>query len=260
MKRLTPWALALLPMALVVSACGDATLEVSAEVDLMDPETNEMVSQPVSRLEVWFYPFDRDVVFDSLSAAATTPEPGFPEALIVVQDSLFEAQETQRLAESEWLALRERLGEINQEMAQFSPAEGQYRVLFAEFNDLQGRVDAAERRQNQAFQRVEELRSRVLGDIAEARILQEQWEDEAFRDYFDVEAARLQETRREIRADTTDATGQVRVNVRPGTWWVHARHRLPTEELYWNIRVDAERGDPIPVRLNRETTESRRVF
>ncbi len=260
MKRSTPWALALLPLALTVTACGDATLEVSAEVDLMDPESGEMVNQPVSRMEIWFYPFDRDVVFDSLTAAAASPEPGFPEELIAVQDSLFEAQETQRLAESEWLALRERLGEISTEMAQYSSAEGQYRVLFAEWTDLDARVSAAERRQNQAFQRVEELRSRVLGDIAAARVVQEQWEDEAFRDYFEIEAARMREAGRELVADTTDATGQVRVNLRPGTWWVHARHRLPTEELYWNIRVDAERGDPIPLRLTRENAEPRRIF
>jgi hypothetical protein len=258
MKRSTPWALALVP--LVLAACGPGTVEVTAEAEFTDPESGEQVLRPLENVEIQLIPFDRDAIFDSLTAAATSPEPGFPEELQVVQDSMFDAQEAQRLAEQEWLALRERLQTISAEMRQYSQAEAQYRVLFNEFSDLEARVNAAERRQNEAFQRLENIRSRVLGDLAMARERQELWEEEAFVDYPEVEARRLQESRRGVVSDTTDAMGQARLNAAPGEWWVHARYPLPTEELYWNIRVNVERGDPLVVRLSRENAETRRVY
>lgn len=258
MKRSNLWALALVPFAL--AACGPGTVQVTAEVDLVDPESGEQIVRPIENLAVQLLPFDRDALFDSLTAAAPSPEPGFPEELQIMQDSLFDAQEAQRLAESEWLALRERLQEISRELQQYSQAEGQYRVLFNEFNDLEARVSAAERRQNEAFARVEAIQSRVLGELAQARILQEQWEDVAFADYPTILDTRLRETGREILADTTDAMGQATLRPEPGEWWVHARYNLPTEELYWNIRVDVERGDPLQVRLSRQNAEARRIF
>jgi len=258
MKRSKLWALGLVPFAL--AACGPGTVQVSAEVDLTDPESGEQIVRPIENLAIQLLPFDRDALFDSLTAAAPSPEPGFPEELQIMQDSLFDAQETQRLAEAEWLALRERLQQISREMQQYSQAEGQYRVLFNEFSQLESRVNAAERRQNEAFARVEAIQSRVLGDLAEARVLQEQWEDVAFADYPTIVATRLRETGREILADTTDAMGQATIRPAPGQWWVHARYSLPTEELYWNIRVDVERGDPLQVRLSRQNAEARRIY
>jgi hypothetical protein len=258
MKRSTPWALALVP--LVLAACGPGTIEVTAEAEFTDPESGEQVVRPLENVEVQLIPFDRDAIFDSLTAAASSPEPGFPAELQIVQDSMFAAQEQQRLAEQEWLALRERLQTISAEMQQFSQNQAEYRVLFNEFSDLELRVNAAERRQNEAFTRLENIRSRVLGDLAMARERQELWEEEAFTGYPDVVAARLQESRRAIVADTTDAMGQATMNAAPGEWWVHARYSLPTEELYWNIRVNVERGDPLPIRLSRENAETRRVY
>jgi hypothetical protein len=258
MKRTHLWLAALAP--LVLAACGPNTVQVTAEVEVTDPISGERSLRPIENLEIELLPFDRDIVLDSLAAAAPNPEPGFPMELQIMQDSLFAAQEDQREAESEWLALRERLQQISREMRQFSPAEGQYRVLFNEFNDLESRVSGAERRQNEAFRRVEDLQSRVLGDLNEARILQENWEDEAFADYFTVMQARLQESRGEIQLLNTDGLGQATFSVKgSGAHWVHARYRLPSEELYWNIRVEVG-GDPVQLRLTRENAEVRRAF
>jgi len=251
-------ALALLPLGL--AACGPAAVQVTVESAVVDPVTGESIIRPVENLEVQLVPFDRDFIFDSLTAAASRPEPGFPLELQIMQDSLFGAQEAQRLAEAEWLGLRERLQQINQELRQYSQAEAQYRVLFNEFNDLESRVGAAERRQAEAFRQVENLQGRVLGQLGEARVLQEQWEDEAFLTYPDVVAQRVREGKRDIMIDVTDGLGQITFRAPPGIWWVHARYRLPTEELYWNIRVDVERGDPVQVSLTRESAEVRRSF
>ena len=36
------------------------------------------------------------------------------------------------------------------------------------------------------------------------------------------------------------------------------RHDLPYTELYWNIPVEVQRGEPVQVKLTRETAEIRR--
>ncbi|HSM60590.1 MAG TPA: hypothetical protein VK849_07310 [Longimicrobiales bacterium] len=58
-------------------------------------------------------------------------------------------------------------------------------------------------------------------------------------------------------ADTTDASGVASFEVKPGRYWVHARYDLPYTELYWNVQVDIERGDPTQVRLDPSNAEER---
>jgi hypothetical protein len=260
MKRANLWGAILVPAAFL-AGCGSPGVDVTVEIDVLDPETGQMVARPATSLPIQLVPFDRDVIFDSLTRAAARPEPGFPMELQIMQDSLFAAQEEYRNAEVEWLTIRDRLQTIRREMDQYSPAEGAYRVLFNEFNELEGRERNADRRRNSAFERAETLQRSVLDDLNQARILQEQWEDEAFADYGDVVAARIRDARREMLADTTDAMGQARLRPKTGgVWWVVARYRLPTEELYWNIRVDLEKGDPLQLQLTRQNAEVRRAF
>ena len=42
-----------------------------------------------------------------------------------------------------------------------------------------------------------------------------------------------------------------------GNWWVHARQELPYSELYWNVPISVETGDPLQVRLTRENAQVR---
>ncbi len=73
-------------------------------------------------------------------------------------------------------------------------------------------------------------------------------------------AARLQASGREILADTTDATGRADFQADPGEWWVYGRYPLATEELYWNIPITLERGEPTELRLNRGNAAVREIF
>jgi len=258
MKRASILSAALVP--LILAACGPGDVVVSAEVDVMNPETGAMELRPVANLPVQLVPFDRDAIFDSLSQAYERPEPVFPEEVAIMRDSLFEARDEWSSAEAEWLTIRDRLETISTEMAQFSPAEARYRELFRDFEDGETRLRQAEQRRDQAFNRYDRLQREVMDEVNQARLIQEQWEDEAFAPYGEVVAARLQETRREILADTTDATGSARIRPQPGSWWVFARHTLATEELYWNVRVDVDRGDPVTVRLTRDNAEVRQIY
>lgn len=258
MKRASILSAALVP--LILAACGPAELVVTAEVETMNPETGAMEATPVANLPIQLLPFDRDLIFDSLAQAYERPEPVFPEEVAIMRDSLFEARDEWSAAEAEWLTVRDRLGTISEEMGQYSQAEARYRELFFEFEEQETRLRQAEQRRDAAFERYDRLQQEVLGEVNQARLVQEQWADEAFAPYGEVLVARLQESGREILADTTDATGMARMRPQPGEWWVFARHRLATEELYWNIRVDLQRGEPVPLRLTRENAETRQVF
>jgi len=258
MIRRTLWSALLL--SLTVAACGPGEVVVTAEIEQMDPETGETEIRTLGNLPVQLLPFDRDQIFDSLTAAAATPEPQMPEELRTARDSIIIAQNQWREAEAQWLERRERLEQISREMEQYNPAEARYRELFGQFNQVEGQVQNAEQRRDDAFERFTRLQQETIQELDQFRIQLETWEDEAFADFPEVMIARLQESRREILADTTDATGQARFRADPGSWWVHARHQLAMEELYWNIRVDVERGDPVQIRLNRDNAEIRDVF
>jgi hypothetical protein len=39
-----------------------------------------------------------------------------------------------------------------------------------------------------------------------------------------------------------------------------ARHELPYSQLYWNIRIEVVRGEPLEVRLNPANAEERPNF
>jgi hypothetical protein len=259
MKRVLNWPLAGL-LLLVTAACGPGELIVTAEIDRHNTETGELEIRPLGDLEVQFLPFDRDAIFDSLAQAAPTPEPELSTELEEMRTEYIEVQAAARDAEIEWLTARERLQEISQEIAQYSEGESRYRELFNEFEDQEDRVIAAENRMDDYFAELEELQATVLDQLQQARALQENWEDEAFADYPDIVDARLSEARRDIAVDTTDATGMLRVRLDPGEWWVYTRHRLPTEELYWNVRVEVERGEPTEILLNRENAQARPVL
>jgi len=258
MKRRSLWS-AILPLS-ILAACGPGELVVTAEVERMNPETGEMELRPVENLAIQLLPFDRDHIFDSLTAAADTPEPQMPPELAQARDSIIAAQTEWREAEAQWLEQRERLQQISDEMAQFNPGEARYRELFAEFNAVESQVLSAESRRDTAFERFTELQAETLEELDRLRIEVEIWEDDAFADYSEIVATRLQETRMEIMADTTDATGTARMRPAPGEWWVHARQQLTAEELYWNVRVNVERGDPVQLRLTRENARIRDVF
>jgi len=258
MNRPKLWSGALL--GLLVLACGPGDVTVTVEVEMLDPETGERAPRTIADLPVQLNPFDRDFIFDSLTQAAPRPEPEFPEELLARRDSLLVFQQEWRDAEAEWLALRDQLEGIAREMEDYNPAEPRYQQLFNQFNQVEGRYLDAEERKDSAFARFDELQQATFTELEQARALTEAWEDEAFADYGRVVQERLRDMRRDILADTTDATGRAQFRPQPGEWWVVTRYQLPTVELYWNIPIQVQRGEPIELRLSAENAEERDIF
>lgn len=242
----------------VLAACSPGEVVVTAEIDVPDPETEgATVIRPLDNLPVQLLPYDRDAIFDSISAAAETPEPPIPDSLLEAQAAVAAAQEAWRSAEAEWNTLRDELQNISAELETLNRGEARYRLLFNDFRDKEQRLNAVERRMNAAFENFTRLQEATIADLERVRIMREDWADEAFADVNTVIAAKIEAAGLEPVEDTTDASGTVRIQAPPGEYWVHARHELPFNELYWNLPVTLVRGEPVELRLTRETAEVR---
>jgi hypothetical protein len=246
---------ALLGLA-TLTACGQAELVVTAEIE-QQAEDGSTQMRALSDLEIQVLPFDRDAMFDSLTAEFPTPEPPIPDSVLQAQEEVRTAQEEWRSAETRWQAGRDRLQEITTEMEGMNRGEGRYAALFREFSDVDAEVARLERTMNSAFERFDELQKSSLAAIEEACIVQANWGDDAFAEVGDAISQRLSATGRAVMYDTTDAQGIATMELPAGVWWVHSRYELPYTELYWNLRVEVASGDPVQVRLGPDNADER---
>jgi hypothetical protein len=220
-----------------------------------------MTIRPLAELEVQALPFDRDAVFDSLTAAAASPEPAIPADLLAAQEEIAAAKAEWDQAEAAWGAGRARQQEILDEMEPLNPAEGRYVVLFQEFQDAEAQVARAERIKDQAFNRFTELYEGNLARRDSMRLVLDDWADQAYASTFEIFTIKAKEAGQEILADTTDAQGYALIDVPPGEWWINAFFEEAYSELYWNLGpITVVRGDPIQVRLTRETAQVRPIL
>jgi len=255
------WLFLILIGPLFSAACGPGQVAVTAEIDVPDPDAEGvMVTRPIADAVIQLIPFDRDKVFDSLATAFGTPEPEVPPDLLAAQEEIAAAQAEWNAAEATWGNGRERLQEINAEMEPLNQAEARYNILYREFQDVEVQVARAERVKEQAFRRFTDLQGGYIQQADSMSYIRDQWADEAFDSAFDVFLVKLREVGEEIVVDTTDAQGYALIEVPPGEWWVHAYYEQAYSELYWNISITVERGDPAQVRLTRETAKIRPIL
>lgn len=238
-----------------LAACGNAEVVVQAQAEGEGGE-----SAPIAQLEVRALPYDRDAIFDSLKAAYAEPEPEIPDSLDDLQTRMAQAQQTWRESESRWNTARDSLQKLLDRMNGMARSSPQYRVAYLDFSDQEEIADAAESEYQQAFAAFDSLQKGYNTQVERLAARRQQWADQAYADVGDVIAARLEEMGLEEVADTTDANGVARLSLKPGQWWIHTRYDLLFDEMYWNEPVDAQRGDPIMVNLDRSTAEIRPQF
>ena len=255
--RRSRFAFALLG-AMFAAACSQSQVIVTAEIEVSNPDGEGMVVRPLADTPVQLIPFDRDAIFDSLTAAFATPEPEVPADLLDAQAAIAAAQEEWRATETQWATLRDRLQAITEEMEPMARGEAAYVALFREFQDGEADLAGIERRKDRAFSTFTDLQEGYIQRADSMRLLQDQWADEAFADFWDVSDMKQRERGRDMLADTTDAGGIAGpIEVPPGQWWIHARHELPFSVLYWNLPITVEGKEPIQVLLNRASAQVR---
>jgi hypothetical protein len=252
--RRTVLLLATAASAALLGGCGGGQVTVQAQLD------NAGENQPLSDLEVWLLPYDRDAIFDSLSQAYGEPEPQVPDSLIALQGRVIEAQRQWQQVQNQWNAIRDSLRQISDAMEGLSRASGEYIALFREFSNLEPQESRLSDQAERLFQQFTDLQSEFTTQSQEIRIHRQNWADEAFAPVDSVIEIRLEQLGLEPQADTTNAAGLAYFTAKPGRWWVYARHELPFLELYWNQPVDVTRGDPVTVMLDRQTAAQRQKF
>lgn len=244
-----------------LAACGPAQVVVTAQIEVEDPASGQMVTRQLSDMEVWLLPYDRDAIFDSLTAAAAAPEPQVPTELSEAQAAIREAQEEWRAAENRWNTLRDTLQKLSTAMEEYLPSETQYRMLFNDFSDLEAQLNSVERNKDQLFARFDSLSKENIARAQEYQMRVDEWAAEAFTDVDAVMLAKERDSGLDIAADTTDANGVAAdLAVKPGQYFVHARYEEVYSELYWNVPVTVARGEPVTVTLNRSNAEVRPIF
>ncbi len=249
-----PFVMALL---LAAAACGPAQVVVTMQVTMDNPGGEGTVTQPLPDIEVELLPFDRDAVFDSVTQAFPTPEPQIPQELLDAREEVAQAQQRWQQATSRWNTLRDTLQKITNTMQQYSRGEARYVALFREFQEFDSQLGNVERQMDQAFKEFDDLQKATIRQSDSIRILKENWADEAFADVTDIFIEKARASGLEGAVDTTDASGVSTMEVKPGHYWVTARYELPYTELYWNVPIDAQRGEPNQVTLSRENAEER---
>ncbi|MGD8281560.1 MAG: hypothetical protein PVJ80_14280 [Gemmatimonadota bacterium] len=255
MRRTLPYVLALL---FGVAACGPTDVVVTMEIEVDDPAGAGTVTQPLTDIEVRVLPYDRDAIFDSLANAYPEPEPEIPEELEAARSEVQAAEAEWNDAQQRWGVLRDTLQKITDTLDGLPRTDAQYVVLFQEYNDFDAEYQRVEGEVDDAFARFDSLQQGTLRASDSVRILQDNWADEAFADVAEVFRQKQLETGLDVVVDTTDANGVARnIAVRPGQYWVNARYELTYTELYWNVPLSVEGGDPVQVRLDRSNAEER---
>jgi hypothetical protein len=252
-------SLATAVVAMTTAACGgaDVTVLTHLEGTVTEAEDGPAVV-PLTAIPVRLLPYDRDALFDSLSAAHPVPEPQIPDTIFELQQVVSERYREWQSALSRWGALRDSLQVISRRMERMDRGSGEYLVLFRDFNDLAAQVDRLDRESNQAFRDFEQLQGRLTTEAREIQLQRELWSDEAFAPVDSIIQDRLAQQRTQEHADTTNSQGIARFrNIRPGRWWVYARFDRGFDELYWNLPVELERGEELELRLNPQNAEVR---
>jgi hypothetical protein len=239
--------------SLGLAACGGSEVVVQAQLE----GEGEAQTIALRDLPIRLLPYDRDAIFDSLRAAYPEPQPEIPAELQQLEAQISQAQSEWQTAEQRWIVVRDSLQRMSSAMQRMNRQSGEYRVMFAEFTQLEGQESGLRRQSEQAFRRFEQLQGQYSAQADEIRVARENWADEAFAPVDSIIRFRMREMRRDEVWDTLGAQGTGRVNVQPGRWWVHARYDLPYQELYWNVPIDVTRGEQVQVMLNRQNAEVR---
>lgn len=256
MRRRIRFGLAGLIATLALSACGSGSISIVVELEGEDGgDARRLVDIPVR-----FLPYDRDRVFDSLSQAAPTPEPQIPAELLEARDEIAEAQRAWSAASAREAELRDTISTLNDKLLQLNPAMNDYKEIFTQVDPMITQHEGLERQVQSLFETFNDLQQANLERMDAVRIEQENWANQAFSAIGDVIAAHIDASGLDEAADTTGVEGTAMVELPPGQYWVYARYELLYDELYWNVPVTVERGDPVVVRLTRANAERRPIF
>ena len=206
-------------------------------------------------------PMTATQIFDSVSTAFGTPEPPIPSELIAAREEVQQAQQEWDQDQRRWNILRDTLQTLTSAMEQFSRGEARYVALFREWQDFDaelGRGRAADERLLRPLRlaparapSAPRTRCGSSGTTGRTKPSQDVGRD------LPREAARDRVSTSPWTRRTPSGVARTNLAVKPGQYWVYARYDLPYTELYWNVPITVERGEPVEVQLTRANAEER---
>ena len=233
--------------------------QVIAEVGL---STEDGETLPLADLPVRLLPYDREAVLDSLESASSEALPPIPAELLEQQQQVQRSQSAWREAQGRLTVVRDSVRSLSERIALASSGVGDTEnmaQLASRLRSLELEEEQVNQEMQIAFVQFDTLQQHTTAAADSIRSLREAWAQQAYADFNQVIAAKLRESGRTEKADTTDAAGMVHFGAKNGTWWVYARYTLPYEELYWNIRIETA-SDSTRVELTRENADVRPVL
>lgn len=232
-----------------LAACGGSTVTVEVTTD------GPQGAVPEENLEVRFFPFDRDSVFDALDARASSPKPEVSSDMVATFDQIRTLQEQYNAKNNEWAEGRDRLQTLSEELQGLDRRSRDYMQRYEAFGELETQVNRLEREKIALFEQFTGMQETVAVRVDSFRIARDSWEEAAYADYFDVEQEILRASKSEVYYDTTGVAGTVTRSLSDGNWWVVARVPTARGELYWNVKIDPSAVDTL--RLTNENGEDR---
>lgn len=245
-------ALAALCLGSAASACrGEMELTIRAR----DQEGN-----PLHGLEISLLPVDADRILDSLEAVAPVPRPRFPE--LESEMANYRRRERPQFAEQDraWRATRDSLAALSDSLRRMNRAAPAYREAYARLRALYSRLNRLTAERDRAIQAAIGDDRELARRAARAADSLRRWERIAFADYPEVLTAAVLASGREPRQVATDSSGEARVAVEPGRWWLYARladPENPFQEFYWSVTVKTNRWVPSVAVLNYQNAQRR---
>jgi hypothetical protein len=237
---------------LTLSACGGSDVAVQVLGEGPDGPL------PQANLSVFFYPFDRDSVFDALEAQSSTPKPEIPADMLATFRQIRSLQEEWRLKEAEWSETRDRLSTLSEEMNAMDPRSRgtrEYMARYEEFEQLEGVERRINSEKETLFNQFTAMQDSVTGRVDSFRVVRDTWEEEAYAGFFDIEQELITELGRQVFEDTTNADGYVTRSLPAGDWWVITRIRVPRGDFVWDTLIDPAQVDTL--RLDSSNGEER---
>lgn len=190
------------------------------------------------------FPFDPDAIIDSLAELAPVPEPSFPELEIELHEYQPRPDSQLNSISAPWAATRDSLEMLSAALSGMDRTNTQYRRLYRDFRDLYSRL------MQRGAAREASIRELLSDDADLARRAESaadsvrSWEAAHLVAYSSIVGERIREFGWSPEPMTTDSTGRIDIALPPGSWWILARRRHPTNpylEYYWHQAVHSSR-------------------
>ena len=206
--------------------------------------------QPIADLDVVALPFDPDRILDSLTAAAPTPPPAFPELKQEMEAYTPPADDPYEALNRPWRLLRDSVEALSDSLFAMDRTSPGYAAAYARFRTLYGRLSERAAERDRALRRVNGDRVALARRAATAADSLRAWEYTAFAAYPELAGEAVVTSGRDVVEGTTVEHGLAVLALAPGRWWLIARTpdvANPFMEYYWSVPATATRVLPIRV-------------